>query len=350
MDDFSLYQRQMALRQIGAEGQKKISKSKIVIVGAGGLGCPAAVNLALAGVGKITLVDGDTVSISNLHRQFAYTINDNGKIKVDVLSKFLKDRSYHLDVKPIPHFLSSENISELQIDGETIVLDCTDDIRTKYLLSDYCYKKKHKLIYASINRFLAHLSIFDRRFTLRHVFPDPPSFEITDSCAVSGVLGAFVNTIGSMQATLALHTILKTDVYKRLDGRFILFDDLQGTYNSLKIKKRKIVSPRPSRAVDRPRLVQREVNLKEAVRDYRLIDVRSPFEYQGQHIPGSKNIPLGSLFKISSGKKTPIFICAAGVRSKKAKIIFKKLFPDHECWACEYGVSEALDRNSLLIS
>ena len=206
------YSRQIVLKNIGLVGQKKISKSKVFIVGAGGLGCPIADLLCRAGVGEIGVIDHDKVSLSNLNRQTLFNTTDVNKFKVEILKKKLKKVNPLVKINIFKKKINEENINNL-IFKYNIVVDASDNFQTKFLLNERSIKLKKKLIVGAISRFDGHIFVFDfkknKSACLKCFYQEKPSDEILN-CDQEGILGTTARVIGSLQANEILKTIIES--------------------------------------------------------------------------------------------------------------------------------------------
>jgi len=230
------YSRQILLPQVGGEGQEKLLVSKVLIVGAGGLGSPVASYLAGAGVGTIGIVDSDTVELSNLHRQMIYSSDDIGKKKAIAAQSRLQ--IVNPDVKVVPYVLrlNSGNIMEVIKDYD-IVVDGSDNFPTRYLVNDACVLAKKTLVFGAFFRFEGQAMVIKpgEGPCLRCMFPSPPPPGLIPSCQEAGVLGALAGVIGLIQATETLKLIL--GIGKSLIGKLILFDALGMDLTKLNVKR-----------------------------------------------------------------------------------------------------------------
>ena len=200
------YARQEILPEIGTIGQARLRSAHAVVVGAGGLGCPALQYLVAAGLGQITIVDGDTISLSNFHRQTLYREDQTGALKAQIAVEILQRLNSDCVLKSVPYALTPTNTEMLLADAD-IVLDCADSFAVSYILSDICEEKRLPLISASALEFNGYVGGFcGGSPSLRAVFPDLP--ERAATCATAGVLGPVVGTIGAMQAQMAIAQIL----------------------------------------------------------------------------------------------------------------------------------------------
>ena len=246
-DERNRYSRHLLLPQIGEEGQEKLKAASALIVGVGGLGSPAAMYLTAAGIGRLGLVDFDTVDESNLQRQILYGESVIGERKLDAAWKRLRDLNRNLRIETFNDRLSSRNALPL-MEPYDIVLDGTDNFATRYLVNDACVMQGKPNVYASIYRFEGQVSVFDatRGPCYRCVYPDPPPPNLVPSCAEGGVLGVLPGIIGTLQAAEAIKLI--TGAGEPLIGRMLLFDALTATFRSLRIPKNancKLCGPDP---------------------------------------------------------------------------------------------------------
>ncbi len=233
------FSRQLVLKNIGAKGQKKILSSKILIVGVGGLGCPAAENLVRAGVGTIGLVDNDVVNLSNIHRQSLFNSKDIKKSKVNVAAKRLKEINPLTKIKTYNSRLDEKNIKKIIKDYE-LVIDGSDNFKTKFLINDYCLKLKKKLVTGAISKFDGHIFTFDfkdkKTASLKNFYQEK---EITDdilNCEFEGVLGTTATIVGTTQANEALKMLI--EIGQNLKNQILIIDLLNLNFRKVKFKKR----------------------------------------------------------------------------------------------------------------
>jgi len=333
------YSRQMILPEVGPEGQQKLKKSSVVIIGAGGLGIPASVYLVAAGAGRVGVVDEDVVEKSNLHRQTIYTEEDVGSPKARVAAERLRGLNPHVVVEPHEVRLSSANAMEV-LKGYDVVVDCTDNFPARYLINDACVLLGKPDVYASIFRFEGQASTFDSRMgpCYRCLFPEPPPPDSVQDCAMAGVLGVLPGIMGSIQAVEALKLMI--GLGDSLSGRLLVFNATDMTFNELRFKKnrdcpvcgrnptvRKLIDYEEFCGVRRaaplveelsPMELKRKIDLGESIV---LLDVREPFEYAFCRIENSKLIPLGELGRrvgeLDRLAETVVY-CHTGVRSARA--------------------------------
>lgn len=219
------YSRQITLPEIGEEGQLKLQNARVLVIGAGGLGCPVLQNLAAAGVGTIGIVDGDVVDETNLHRQLLYTLKDCGKSKVEVAKKVILELNPEIKVNVYRDFFGTQNAFEIVSDYQ-IIVDCTDTLAIRYLINDVAVVKKIPVVYASIYKFQGQVSVFNYKNgpSYRCLFPEQEGLNTVPSCVESGVLGVLPNTLGTLQATEVLKIILEIGTV--LSGKLLIYDAL----------------------------------------------------------------------------------------------------------------------------
>ncbi len=231
------YSRQIILKNIGITGQKKISSSKVFIVGAGGLGCPIADLLCRAGVGEIGIIDNDKISLSNLNRQTLFNTSDINKYKVDVLKKKLKLINPLVKVNTFKKKIDKKNIDSLILKYQ-IVVDASDNFETKFLLNETSLKFKKKLIIGAISKFDGHIFVFDfknkKNACLKCFYQEKPSDEILN-CDQEGILGTTASIVGSLQANEIIKTILETN--NVLKNSILILDTLNLKTRIVKFNK-----------------------------------------------------------------------------------------------------------------
>ena len=332
------YSRQLVLPELGPAGQQKLKRSSVLIVGAGGLGIPAAVYLAAAGVGRIGVIDEDVVEKSNLHRQTIYSELDLGRPKARVAGERLRSVNPHVAIEPHEARLTSANAMGL-LKGYDVVIDCTDNFPARYLINDACVLLGKPDVYASIFRFDGQASVFYAKGgpCYRCLFPEPPPPDSVQDCAVAGVLGVLPGIMGSIQAVEALKLILGQG--EPLSGRLLLFNATDMTFNELRFKKSAqclvcSTSPTIRTLIDyeafcglRAPPAVKEIaplelkRLMDRKAEITILDVREPFEHDLCRIEGSKLIPLGELPRrmgeLDKSADTVVY-CHLGARSARA--------------------------------
>ena len=233
------YSRQIVLKNIGLKGQKKISLSRVFIVGAGGLGCPIADLLCRAGVGEIGLIDHDKISLSNLNRQTLFDTSDINKYKVETLKRKLKKINPLVKVNIFRKKISEKNINSL-ISKYDVIVDASDNFDTKFLLNDKSIYYKKKLVVGAISKFDGHIFVFNfkdnKSACLRCFYQEKPSDEILN-CDQEGILGTTANSVGSLQANEILKTILESKNF--LNNSILILNTLNLKFRIVKFKKLK---------------------------------------------------------------------------------------------------------------
>jgi len=231
------YSRHMILPEVGGKGQKKLSRAKVLVIGAGGLGSPAALYLAAAGVGTLGLMDGDVVDLSNLQRQILHTTTDIGAPKVESGQRMLAALNPDITIKSYQETLTSENIMRVLSDYD-VVLDGSDNFSTRFLVNDACFFAKKTLISGSIFRFEGQLTTVKAHEGFpcyRCLYPEPPPAGLVPNCQEAGVLGVLAGTIGVLQANEAIKEILGFG--ETLANRLLIYD-------ALEMKFRKVTRPK----------------------------------------------------------------------------------------------------------
>lgn len=343
------YSRQMLLEQVGIEGQKKLLDSRVLVIGAGGLGSPSSIYLAAAGVGTIGIIDADRVDLSNLHRQILHFDHDQGRPKVLSARRHLED--LNPDVRVIPHqeLLTRENALEIIQEYDLVVNGC-DNFATRYLVNDACVFLGKPLVDASILQFEGQATVFlPGQGCYRCLYPVPPPPGMVPSCAEAGIIGALAGHMGTLQALEAVKVLL--DIGRPITGKLILFDGLTGAYRNVKWRRdpacpvcgdhptitelidyhqfcglpapagthAPTVAATPSAAEPRE-LTVREVWERLAA-GMQVVDVREPGEYARGRIPGATLIPLGAvqerMGELDRERET-VVVCHIGQRSGTA--------------------------------
>ena len=233
------FSRQLVLKNIGAQGQKKILSSKVLIVGIGGLGCPAAENLVRAGIGTIGLIDNDIVNLSNIHRQSLFNSKDIKKLKVSVAAKKLKEINPLSKVKTYNSRLSKNNAKRIIKDYD-LIIDGSDNFKTKFLINDHCIKLKKKLVTGAISKFDGHIFTFDfkdkKAASLKSFYQEKEISDDVLNCEFEGVLGTTASIVGATQANEALKMIM--GVGQNLKNQILIIDLLNLNFRKVKFKKK----------------------------------------------------------------------------------------------------------------
>jgi adenylyltransferase/sulfurtransferase len=341
-NEFHRYSRQILLPGFGREGQEKLKLSKVLVIGAGGLGSPTLLYLAAAGIGTLGILDFDVVDESNLQRQVLFTTPDVGKIKAELAAEKIKALNPTINTQVYNVYLTSSNAMEI-LSGYDLVVDGSDNLPTRYLVNDACVILNKPLIYGAIFQFEGQVSVFNelmkdgsRGPNYRDLFPYPPPPEMVPTCSEGGVIGVLPGIIGTMMANEAIKVIAGIGV--TLSGRLMMFDALEFTTRILKISinpnKDEIKTLIDYEAFCNP---MHEKNIQEIEpsdaktlidsNEVQLIDVREPFEFNASNI-GGINIPLKSideqLVLIPKSKPT-IMLCKSGGRSRQAVLKLQAL-------------------------
>jgi adenylyltransferase/sulfurtransferase len=354
-DEVQRYSRHLIMPEVGVEGQEKLKKGSVLCIGAGGLGSPAALYLAAAGVGTIGIVDFDVVDFSNLQRQVIHGTSDVGRSKLASAKDRLLELNPHINIETYETALSSKNALDL-FKPYDVILDGTDNFPTRYLTNDACVLLGKPNAYGSIFRFEGQASVFATKDgpCYRCLYPEPPPPGLVPSCAEGGVLGVLPGVIGTIQATEAIKLIM--GIGEPLVGRFLIYDALRMKFRELKLKKDPEcpvcgTNPTVTALIDYEQFcgvapaatevavstanntnetetdvneLKRKIDAKE---DFFLLDVREPNEYQIGKIPGSTLIPLGEVpqrvNEIPRDKEI-IVHCKMGGRSAKAATFLRQ--------------------------
>ncbi|WP_426060500.1 molybdopterin-synthase adenylyltransferase MoeB [Hymenobacter sp. B1770] len=330
------YSRHLLLPEIGLAGQQKLKAAKVLVVGCGGLGCPVLQYLAAAGVGTLGLLDFDTVDDSNLQRQVLYATADVGHPKAVVAAEKLQAQNPFIELHPHQLHLSAANALEL-FGGYDIVVDCSDNFATRYLVNDACVILGKPLVFGAIFKFEGQVSVFNYQQgpTYRCLYPEPPAPGDAPSCAEIGVLGVLPGLVGTMQAAEALKIVL--ELGEVLSGRLLMVDALGMRFQTIRFRavpaNQQLTSleadyaafcgeaPEAAAPQRAPEISADDLKeWQQSGRPLQLLDVREPHEHARRQI-GGQLLPLGQLAErlgqLSPG--VPVVVhCASGVRSQKA--------------------------------
>ncbi|MDP5339635.1 MAG: molybdopterin-synthase adenylyltransferase MoeB [Nodularia sp. (in: cyanobacteria)] len=351
-DDYERYSRHLILPEIGLEGQKRLKAASVLCIGTGGLGSPLLLYLAAAGIGRIGIVDFDIVDTSNLQRQVIHGTSWVGKPKIESAKNRIHEINPHCQVDLYETRLSAENALEI-IKPYDIVVDGTDNFPTRYLVNDACVLLDKPNVYGSIFRFEGQATVFNYEGgpNYRDLYPEPPPPGMVPSCAEGGVLGILPGIIGIIQATETVKIV--TGKGNTLSGRLLLYDALEMKFRELKLRPNPI-RPVIEKLIDyeqfcgipqakaeeaKQQMEMSEMTVKElkelldsGAKDFVLLDVRNPHEYEIAKIPGAVLIPLpdiengdgvAKVKEILNGHRL-IAHCKLGGRSAKALAILKQ--------------------------
>ncbi len=343
---YERYQRQIIL--VGEEGQQKLLHAKVLVIGAGGLGCPVLQYLAAAGVGTIGIVDDDVVALNNLHRQVLYSVNDIGLSKAEIASQVLRELNPDITIISYHERLTTQNALGI-IDKFEIVIDGTDNFSTRYMINDACVLLDKPLVFGAISQHEGQIALFnsrknrnDQAVNYRDIFPYPPKEDEVLNCAEAGVLGALTGIIGTMMANETIKFIAQVGeplvdqllTYSALNNQVSLFKLSPGKENRWLIPKDEAEFLKTDYAwLCSPSSADLEIDfhtfnnlIQEGNAD--VIDVREPNEIPVENEFSTINIPLAQLadnsFRIKSD--TVIAFCQSGIRSLQAAKILKGIF------------------------
>jgi len=338
------YSRQIVIPQIQASGQERIRNAKVLCIGAGGLGSPALMYLAAAGVGTIGIVDFDTVDETNLHRQILFGQSDIGKKKVDVARTKIQESNPLVTVNIYPLRIDTTNVLEIMSNYD-IIIDATDNFATRYLINDAAVLLNKAYVWGSVNRFDGQAAIFWSSLgpCYRCLHPTPPAPGTVQNCAEAGVLGVLCASIASMQVNEVIKAI--TGIGELQIGKLMIYEALEAEYSKIDIHKNPqcvICSVNPTQVnllenyesfcgvVAEAEISAKELKNKFASNDdFLLVDVREPEEFADSRIPGSVLIPVAgfidaSAFKLLPRDKEIILHCRSGIRSATCLALIQK--------------------------
>jgi adenylyltransferase/sulfurtransferase len=345
VDEVRRYSRHLIIPDVAMDGQKRLKNAKVLCVGAGGLGSPALMYLAAAGVGTIGIAEFDTVDESNLQRQIIHGQSDIGRPKSESAAESVREINPYVNVVIHNTVLDNDNVFEI-FEQYDLIIDGTDNFATRYMVNDAAVLLGKPYVWGSIYRFDGQASVFwaDQGPCYRCLYPEPPPPGMVPSCAEGGVLGVLCASIGSIQVTEAIK--LLTGIGDPLVGSLMVYDALEMSYRKIKVRKDPncavcgpnatvtelidyedfcgSVTDEAAEAVIGSTITPRELEswIKEG-RDIDLIDVREPAEYEIVRIPGSRLIPKGDIVSGAALADLPterqaVFYCKAGVRSAEA--------------------------------
>ncbi|MFD1859894.1 adenylyltransferase/sulfurtransferase MoeZ [Aeromicrobium camelliae] len=349
IDEVRRYSRHLIIPDVGMTGQKRLKNAKVLVIGAGGLGSPALLYLAAAGVGTLGIIDDDVVDESNLQRQVIHGQSDIGKPKAVSAAEQVAETNPYVNVIVHQERLDNDNVLEI-FSQYDLILDGTDNFATRYLVNDAAVILGKPYVWGSIYRFEGQVSVFwaQEGPQYRDLYPEPPPPGMVPSCAEGGVLGVLCASIGSIMVTEAIKLI--TGIGDPLIGRLMVYDALEMRYTTLKIRRDPegelptklmddyvafcgAVSDEAAEAAADSTISVHTLNnwLKERAdggRDFVLVDVREPNEYEINKIPGSVLIPKGEILNGKAFDQLPqdkqvVLHCKSGVRSAEALAVLK---------------------------
>ncbi|HAP68830.1 MAG TPA: hypothetical protein DCR04_03745 [Flavobacteriales bacterium] len=337
------YARHIALNEVGESGQQKLLNAKVLVIGAGGLGCPALQYLAASGVGTIGIVDGDTVDESNLHRQILYTTSDVGRLKAEAAKERLKALNPNVSINIYPENLRAENALEIVCDYG-FVIDGTDNFVARYLVNDACVKLNKSFVYGAIHKFEGQVSVFNFNGgpTYRCLFPENPQQSQVPNCAEVGVLGVLPGVIGTLQATEVIKLIL--GIGEPLSGKLKLINLLTNSEQIISFSRNEEQVSKAMKIdlsesyTDESCAAPESIHPNELAewikqnRSINILDVREAHEIPKLNHPNVISIPLGQIphraAEIPTDKQL-VVICQHGIRSQHALEFMKQYnFPN----------------------
>ncbi len=376
-EEIARYSRHLLLPEIGIAGQEKFKNAKVLVIGAGGLGCPALLYLTAMGVGEIGIIDFDKVEESNLQRQILYAAEDIGKLKADAAVSKLSKQNPFVKFNSYPVRIDNQNAMALFSEYD-IIIDGTDNFATRYLVNDVCVLMNKPLIYGSIHKFEGQVSVLNYTDnsgqsgpTYRCLFPTPPISGSVLNCSEMGVLGVLPGIIGTLQATEAIKII--AGIGEPLSGKLLLFDALTMSFQIIEIaRNNEWINVAPK---NREELLKTDYeyfcgnkNMESSLKSIsvnelklifennvkiQLLDVREPFEEPKINELIDLQIPLAELQNqshlISKNKKVIVF-CKSGSRSKRAIEMLEKDFGFTNLHTLEGGVMAWLKANIAVSS
>ncbi|HZN18644.1 MAG TPA: adenylyltransferase/sulfurtransferase MoeZ [Micromonosporaceae bacterium] len=350
VDEIRRYSRHLIIPDVATAGQKRLKSSRVLCVGAGGLGSPALMYLAAAGVGTLGIIDFDTVDESNLQRQVIHGVSDVGHPKTQSAAASIREINPYVNV--VTHDTSLDRDNALDIFRQyDLIVDGTDNFATRYLVNDACVLLGKPYVWGSIFRFDGQASVFWAEYgpCYRCLYPEPPPPGMVPSCAEGGVLGVLCASVGSIQVTEAIK--LLTGIGQPLVGRLMVYDALEMVYRTIKVRKDPscaLCGENPTvtelidyddfcgalseeamaAAEDSTITVQELADWRAAGKDFLLVDVREPAEYEIVRIPDSMLIPKGEIVSGEALAQLPqdrqiVLHCKSGVRSAEALAALK---------------------------
>jgi len=356
------YQRQIRLKDFGHAGQQKLANAKVLVIGAGGLGCPALQYLAAAGIGTLGIIDQDVVELSNLHRQILYTVNDIGRLKADCAAERLSQLNPDINIIPYPLQLTNQN-AVLLISKYDLVIDGSDNFPTRYMVNDACVLLNIPLIYGALSEHEGQVAIFNvededgTKVNYRDVFPNPPQDGEVLNCAEAGVLGFLPGIIGTMQGGEAIKLI--AGVGEPLVNKMLIYSGYNNQSYQVKLTPEDQAHQTSPPDLDAflhmdykwfcgikgttgavEELEAEEFRKRAKAGGYAVIDVREPGESPEAVGFEFTKIPLSSIRRqIPSLKEQKIILfCQSGVRSVIAGEILLEAYPEKEFYSLRGGI------------
>ncbi|WP_273566484.1 HesA/MoeB/ThiF family protein [Maribacter halichondriae] len=346
------YNRQTILKGFGPEGQQKLANSKVLVIGAGGLGVPVLIYLNAMGIGKIGVTDNDVVSLTNLHRQVLYSEAEVGQPKVSVAIEKLKAQNSDTELVGYETFLSVENALEILM-GYDVVVDTSDNFPTRYLVNDACVILNKPFVYGALHGYEGQVSVFNFQGgpTYRCLFPTMPKEDEVPNCNEHGVLGIIPGIIGNFQALETIKVL--TGIGEVLSGKLLLFNGLNQSQQKIKFKLQaenlEIKKLQDFYEWNDPceivPTIEAENIQKLLVANAQIVDVRTDEEFRNYHLPESIHIPLNELENNTEkiNFSIPVYlVCQSGKRSETALRLLQKKYPKSSLFSILGGLNQYL--------
>lgn len=335
------YNRQIILSEFGMEGQEKLKNSRVLFIGAGGLGCPALQYLVAAGIGEIGIVDFDLIDVSNLHRQILFNHDDIGKNKAEVAAEKLQKMNSDLVAKAFP--IKFDHTSSEIVNDYDLLIDGSDNFPTRYLVNDICMASNKPWVFGSIFKYEGQVAVFnfDKGPNYRSVYPEVPEENSVPNCAQIGVIGVLPGIIGLLMANEAIKMI--SGIGESLSGKLLVFDSLENNMNIYQLQKKQDntnISPSKNNMNDLP--LEIEFSELEKLGNYILLDIREEWEFEDFN-KGGVNIPLNSLpekIHTLANEQVIVCCCSYGGKSKIAVKLIQDKFPEKEVYSIKNGIEE----------
>lgn len=357
----SRFERQHILSGFGMEAQQKLQNATVLVIGAGGLGCPILLYLAAAGVGKIGIIDGDVVSLSNLNRQVLFGESDIGNSKAGVAADYLRKKYSEIEITEIPEFITTANALEIMSDYD-LIIDGTDNFSTRYLVNDACVLLKKPLVFGAIYEHEGQILVFNSAkeggTNYRDLYPNPPAASEIPNCNETGVLGVLPGIIGVMMATEAIKVL--TGYAESLENKILFFNSLNyQTYtidfnsnselknlipDSFEAFKQKDYSL----SCETVPTVDWDFALRQSTSDSIIVDIREASEMPKLPRPEVVYLPMSRLIQeskslLASGE---VFLfCQSGIRSLKAVTELQKVLPGKSIYSIKGGITSFLSKH-----
>lgn len=363
-EEISRYNRHLILPGFGISRQEKLKQAKVLVIGAGGLGCPALLYLTAAGIGEIGIIDFDTVDESNLQRQIIFSLDDVGKLKAEVAAEKLAKQNPHIRFNVYPLRLQNKNALKI-LQRYDVIVDGSDNFSTRYLVNDACVLLKKPVVYGAVYKFEGQVSVFNYNTTAptyRCLFPVPPAAGSVANCSEIGVLGVLPGIIGTLQATEVLKII--TGIGEVLSGRILLVGALNMDFSTVELLRNEdawrstapstveeflktdydfFCGNKPTASVLKKITVPELLKMLDNKNEIQLLDVREPDEQPQIDELTDLIIPLAEIKNRAteiSGTKKVIVFCKGGTRSRKAIELLESELGFTNLYNLEGGVTE----------